>query len=201
MYKIGAIILAAGVSKRMGKPKLLLPFNELPLIYYPVSLAVQNELKPIVLVTGQYMNDLENTLGQFNKQVTFAYNDKTDTGISSSLKIGINTVKSHVDAVLVFLGDQPFVPTEVVHKIIQEYHISQHKGIRIIRPRYGGQEGHPILFDSCLFHEFQLLQGDIGGKEIIKANKKYVKLIDFPNKVWGTDIDTPEEYDALIKGV
>ncbi len=200
MYNIGAVILAAGLSKRMGKPKLLLPFHEVPIIQYPVSLAVQNELKPIVLIGGKYMDDLKKTLAQYNEQVNFIYNENYEVGMSTSLKRGIDCLKEKVDAVLVFLGDQPLVPNEVVQKIIQEYETNKGKGVRIIRPRYGNEEGHPILFDSSLFPQFQHLQGDVGGKEIIKANRDYMKFIDFPNNNWGIDIDTPNEYDILVKG-
>lgn len=201
MCKIGAIILAAGLSKRMGKPKLLLPFNEVPIIHYPVSLAVENQLNPIVIICGKYMDNIKNTLCHFDGKVKFIYNEYYETGMSTSLKLGINTVKDQVDAVLVFLGDQPLVPNEVIQKILQEYQTNKEKGICIIRPRFGDQQGHPILFDRSVFHQFQHLHGDVGGKEIIEANKKHMKIIDFSNDNWGIDIDTPEEYDTLIKGV
>ena len=62
MSKIGAVILAAGMSKRMGKPKLLLPVNGAPLIYYPISLALQQKLNPVVVIAGKYMKKIEKVI-------------------------------------------------------------------------------------------------------------------------------------------
>ena len=199
MVNIGALIVAAGKSTRMGKPKLLLPFKGAPLITHPVSLAIQNQLQPIVCITGGYEERLTQALTPFHENITINYNPHYESGMASSLKEGIHALQGKVDAVIIFLGDQPLVPNKVIQTIIQEYKANKEKGVKIVRPIYNQQIGHPILFDSGLFHEFEALHGDEGGKGIIQQYKDYLKLIHFPNSDWGIDIDTPEEYLTLLK--
>ncbi len=200
MSNIGAIILAAGMSSRMGKPKLLLPFKGLPLITYPHMLALQNALKPIVCVTGHYDEQMSSVLAPIVPNITLHNNSYYESGMASSLKAGISAVYGKVDAVMIFLGDQPLVPNEVVQTIIAHYLASKEAGIKIVRPLFGHRLGHPILFDSSLFDEFDALQGDEGGKSIIQRHQNAVKLLQFPNSDWGKDIDTEEEYMTLLKG-
>lgn len=199
MANIGAIILAAGMSSRMGKPKLLLPFKGLPLITYPHLLAQQNSLHPIVCVTGRYDEQITSVLAPVEPNITLHYNPHYESGMASSLKAGIRAVYGKVDAVMIFLGDQPLVPNEAVQAIIAQYRDSEEAGIKIVRPLFGQRLGHPILFDSSLFDEFEALQGDEGGKSIIQRHQNAVKLMQFPNSDWGIDIDTEEEYLTLMK--
>ena len=111
MVKIGALILAAGKSTRMGKPKLLLRFKGAPLITHPVSLAIQSQLQPIVCMTGGYEEEIAKVLGHFQKHITIKHNPHYESGMASSLKEGIHAFKGKVDAVLIFLGDQPLLLT------------------------------------------------------------------------------------------
>ena len=199
MTNIGALILAAGKSSRMGKPKLLLPFKGAPIVTHAVSLAIRNQLHPIVCVTGGYEGEVKHVLARFGENATIHYNPDFESGMASSLKEGIHALQGKVDAVIIFLGDQPLVPDFVVQTIIQEYNASKEKGVKIIRPIYNEQIGHPLLFDRNLFHEFETLFGDEGGKRIVQQHKDDLKLIHFPNSDWGIDIDTPEEYMTLLK--
>ena len=195
MCKIGAIILAAGQSVRMGNPKLFLPYLNVPLIHYPVSLAVEMKLSPIIVVGGKYNQRLESVLGEFSDRITNIYNPEYETGMSSSLKAGINALEEVLDGVIIFLGDQPFVSAEVVQKLIREF--KQSKNSKIVRPRYQMQPGHPILFDKSLFSKFQALSGDEGVKSIIKVNQDKLIYIDFENPKLNLDIDTPQDYKLL----
>ena len=199
MCSIGAIILAAGTSSRMGRPKLLLPFKGLPIVEYPLLLAYRHHLHPIVCVTGHYDLPVQEALQSWREDVTFQFNAHYKNGMSSSLKTGIDAMKGKVDAVLIFLGDQPLVPDEVIQSMVENYKAYKEKGIKIIRPFYNGQMGHPILFDSSLFNAFDDLRGDEGGKAIIQQNAKFLKLLHFPNSDWGIDVDTPEDYSTLMK--
>ena len=197
MVKIGAVILAAGESRRMGKPKLLLPLDGASLINYPVSLAIESGLEPIVVIGGRHIAELEKELATFSPYISIKANPRYEEGMSSSLQEGIRALDSKVDAALIFLGDQPFVPKTVVDIIIKEFTVNREQGIRIVRPLYQRLLGHPILFDSSLFNLFDTLQGDEGGKRIIQNHKEHVQFIDFPNKSWGLDIDTPLDYARL----
>lgn len=76
------------------------------------------------------------------------------------------------EAAMIFLGDQPFVPNQVVHTLLTEYECNKEKGIHIVRPRYVGELGHPILFDTRLFKHFTKIEGDEGGRSIIRNHKE-----------------------------
>lgn len=198
MIKTGAIILAAGMSKRMGTPKLLLPLNGAPIIYHSIALALQEKLYPIVIIAGQYIEEIRNVMKDC-PEITFLYNPDYQSGIASSLKLGIGALCNQVDAAMIFLGDQPFVHEQVIRSIRTEYEKDKDKGISIVRPRYAGQQGHPILFDSDLFGHFATIEGDEGGRSIISSHKDYLKLIDFSEHLWGMDIDTPDDYEKIRK--
>ena len=198
MSKIGAVILAAGMSKRMGKPKLLLPVNGAPLIYYPISLALQQKLNPVVVIAGKYIKKIEKVIVGCD-EVTYLFNPDYESGMASSLKLGIEAISDQVDAVMIFLGDQPLVPNEVVQTLIMEYELNKKKGIRIVRSRYQGELGHPILFDSSLLQHFNHIKGDEGGRSIISNHKEQLKIIDFSQYYWGMDVDTPEDYERVGK--
>ena len=196
MAKIGAIILAAGMSKRMGSPKLLLPLNGHPIIHYPIALAKQQKLHPIMVIAGQYIEEISKVMKD-STDITFLYNPNYQSGISSSLKLGIEALTNQVDAVMIFLGDQPFVHEQVVRSIQTEYENERENGRWIVRPRYAGQPGHPILFDHELFGDFVTLNGDEGGRSIIRSHKDRLELIDFSEHLWGMDIDTSEDYEKV----
>jgi molybdenum cofactor cytidylyltransferase len=189
---IGAIIVAAGMSKRMGEPKLLLPLCGKPLFRYSVDAAITAGLKPIVLVGGKYVEEQIKHVADLT-DIEVIENKEYESGMASSLKVGMKALMGCADAAVVYLADQPFVPPIVTKKILESYHRHRKEGIRILRPAYNGIPGHPILFDADLFMEFEFIFGDEGGKSIIKNYLSRLKILPFENSQWGMDIDTPED--------
>ncbi|MFJ7683977.1 nucleotidyltransferase family protein [Peribacillus butanolivorans] len=198
MLKVGAVILAAGMSTRMGKPKLLLPLNGQPLFKYTLKATVDASLQPIVLIAGHYIEEIRHYTHDL-EDIEIIYNQNYANGMASSLKIGIQAVKKDVDAVMVFLADQPLVSKSIVQLLIDHYKAHKHEGIRIVRSKYKEDLGHPILFDAELFNEFDSIDGEQGGKEIIKKYTRLTKIISFDNQMWGMDVDTPEDYLIMKK--
>ncbi|MFB7641516.1 nucleotidyltransferase family protein [Peribacillus butanolivorans] len=198
MVKVGAVILAAGMSTRMGKPKLLLPLNGQPLFKYALKATVDVSLQPIVLIAGHYIEEIRHYTHDL-EGIEIIYNQNYANGMASSLKLGIQAVKKDVDAVMVFLADQPLVSKSIVQILIDHYKAHKHEGIRIVRSKYKEDLGHPILFDAELFNEFDSIDGDQGGKEIIKKYTQLTKVISFDNQMWGMDVDTPEDYLKMKK--
>jgi molybdenum cofactor cytidylyltransferase len=197
MRKIGAVILAAGMSRRMGVPKLFLDFHGKPLFLYSVECAIRSQLNPILIVGGEHVQLLQDhTKGL---PVEIISNPDYRKGMAASLKLGIEAMDGRVDALLVFLADQPFVPPMLIKKLLQTYTVCRSNGIRIVRPQYSGIPGHPVLFDADLFREFSALQGDEGGRSIIKSHAEKLKLIPAENPLWGADIDTPDDLEKFEK--
>lgn len=193
MFNIGAIVLAAGMSKRMGRAKLLLPLNEKLLFRYPLELALRQELNPIVLIGGQQIENFQSEASDL-RDVEFIRNPNYEQGMASSLKLGIQNIINRTEAVFIFLADQPFVPDQVVQKMIQSYELGLSNGTRVVRPQYNGVPGHPILVHKSLYSEFLLLEGDQGGKEILEKHHEKMQFVLFGHSFWGMDIDTSEDY-------
>lgn len=197
MPKIGAIILAAGMSSRMGNPKLLLPLKGKPLFRYSIELTKRQQLHPVIFIGGKYLEDFQTSAADLDG-IEYIKNNNYMQGMSTSLKLGIDKIKGRVDAAFIFLADQPLVPDLVVQSLIQDYKKERQKGIRIFRPQYNENLGHPILIGSSLFSEFLDLEGDQGGKEIIKKYNAYTKIRVFELSFWGMDIDTAKDYKKAI---
>ena len=198
MVKVGAIILAAGTASRMGEPKLLLPFGDGPLIHPTVYVALQ-QLQQVVCVTGAYRTQVERVLACYGDAIEIHHNVRFESGMASSLKLGIEVLQGRVDAVLIFLADQPFVQQEVIDALIEHYIQVREGGVSIVRPVYAQQPGHPILFDARLFDDFAVLSGDVGARNVIKQHKDQLAFVHFEKAEWGADIDTPHDYLTLLK--
>lgn len=189
----GAIILAAGQSKRMGQPKLLLPIQQKPMIQYVVDAASHPRIDKILIVTGAHATLLKQKVRK-NKKVSFIHNPVYVQGMGTSLRCGMEAMSGEVDAVFVFLGDQPFVSPEVIESMSKHYERKHPNPKKIIRPMYEGKVGHPVLFSTDLVSFFSSLNGDIGGREIIKSQSHLVYTVPFHHEIWGRDIDTPKDF-------
>lgn len=197
---VGAIILAAGMSRRMGAAKLFLPLGEKPLFRHAVDRAAANGLEPILLVGGEHSDELREQTSDLPR-VEVLRNPDYATGMASSLARGIMAMKGRAAAVLVFLADQPYVPDRVVQALISEYQHHRAAGVRIVRPLYAGSAGHPVLFDASLFDELAQITGDQGGKEVVGKYRQHLLIIPFERAEWGLDVDTPDDYRMLQTGL
>ncbi|TRY23616.1 nucleotidyltransferase family protein [Brevibacillus sp. LEMMJ03] len=191
MRRIGAVILAAGMSRRMGVPKLFLEVHGKPLFRHSVECAIQSKLDPILIVGGEHVHLLHEHTRDLSVEII--KNSEYAKGMATSLQRGVEALTGRVDALLVFLADQPFVPPMLVRKLLQTYADWRSHGIQIVRPQYSGIPGHPVLFDAELFSEFSDLKGDEGGRLIISRHAAKLKLIPAEQSLWGADIDTPDD--------
>ncbi|WP_400164516.1 nucleotidyltransferase family protein [Brevibacillus sp. TJ4] len=198
MAEIGAIILAAGMSSRMGSAKQFLPLGEKPLFRHAVDRAVASGLAPILVVGGEHHEKLREQTSDL-PQVEVFHNPHYATGMASSLACGIRAMTGKADAVLVFLADQPYVPGQVIQALVDTYRQQRDAGVRIVRPLYAGEAGHPVLFDAALFAELAQVTGDQGGKEVVSQYKQHLRTIPFERAEWGLDVDTPDDYRRIQK--
>lgn len=193
---IGGIILGAGMSRRMGRPKLLLRLNEKSVIQHTVERVIKHPLSPICLVAGYYVAEIREQLNKFT-EIDIKYNPDFAKGMSSSLKYGIQQMEGKVGTAIIFLADQPFIANPVVQSLINTYERERENGILIVRPSYQGVLGHPLLIDESIFKKFHSITGDIGGKHILKKYRQQTRVISFENPIWGKDIDTPEDFAEM----
>ena len=189
---IGAVILAAGASSRMGKPKQLLEYNGLTLVRRAALAARDAGCDPVVVVTGADAEELEKELRELNLQE--ANNPAWESGMGSSIRAGIQAVKANdkITAVVLMLCDQPFVTSNVLSALIAAH---RKTGREIVASSYGGTIGVPALFGKAFFTELLRLEGEAGAKQVIQRDFTQVHLLPFPQGE--IDIDTPADFARL----
>jgi molybdenum cofactor cytidylyltransferase len=191
MSTTGIVILAAGASIRLGKPKQLLPWQGSTLLQHAVQVARQVTSQPIV-VLGAHLHQLQAALDPATVQIV--HNPSWKEGMASSIRCGLDAaMRQTTEQVIFMVCDQPFVSAA----ILQELVLARVKtGKPIIASAYSGTLGIPALFDTTFFPQLLNLEGDTGAKKIIQQYSGQVYGVPFP--MGHVDIDTAEEYDALV---
>jgi molybdenum cofactor cytidylyltransferase len=194
MPEIAAIVLAAGLSSRMGKFKLLLSWlDDKPIIAHILSNLIDLSLKHIVVVTGNRAEEVQTALSDFD--ATFAHNpDYAEGEILSSLKIGLQHMPEIIDAVLVVPSDLPRVSASVFQAVMNAYDSDS-----IIVPNYAGKNGHPVMFPRLFWKEILALAPDKAPRAVLKAHPDKVRKIAVDSDGILADIDTPDDYQRELK--
>jgi molybdenum cofactor cytidylyltransferase len=186
---IAAIVLAAGRSSRMGRPKQLVDWHGRPLVRAVVEQALAARLDEIVLVTGNAREQVEQAVSGL--PVRLEHNPRYAEGQSTSLRAGVAALGPQCSAAIVLLGDQPFVSAAILRALIDAW---QGGGACIVAPSYRGQRGNPVLFERALFPELQQISGDQGARELLQRRRADVRLVEIDDDRPLIDIDTPEDY-------
>lgn len=180
---IGVVILAAGESKRMGEPKLLLQIEGKPMIERVVN-SFEGVADKLVVVLGHQPEKLIPTLERLG--IRWVVNENYQEGMASSFKTGLHELQG-CDTVFLALGDQPFVEKGFLLKAIEMWKT----GARIVSPVYEGKKGHPVLFDKSLFDEIFSLQRHEMIRDVIHRHENEHCLVEAGG--WAViDLDTPE---------
>lgn len=190
---IGVIVLAAGGSTRMGRPKQLVEFGGTTLLGHVVATALAVSPAHTVVVLGTLAADVHSVVEP--SAAAIVVNDGWDEGIASSIRLGVETIKSSdpsLRAVIMLTCDQPRVTAELLQEMISCY--DPNAG-RIVACEYGGGVGIPALFDSAYFPALLGLRGDNGGQAIILDRLDQVVGVPFPEGI--LDIDTERDLDHL----
>jgi molybdenum cofactor cytidylyltransferase len=191
---IWAVVLAAGRSERMGSAKLLLPVGRSTLIETVISGVLRSRPDGIIIVLGADRKKLEPVVGKYPVRTVF--NPDFEQGMLSSVKRGFKALPPEARAVLVFLGDQPASPASVACRIIDAY---RKTGKGIVLPAYRGRRGHPVLIDLKYRDEVGALDPRIGLRQLPRAHPDDVFEVRVRTAAVLRDIDTPEDYRALLK--
>ncbi len=199
--RVSAVVLAAGEGRRMGSApagdpalKLALRLGGKSILRRVVDTALAAPVGEVVVVLGHGAAELEQELPR-DPRVHTVYNPDYSTGQSSSLRAGINAIASQAQAAVFLLGDQPLVSLQAIESLVGEFRRSRSA---VVRPRYRGTPGNPVLFSRALFPELLQVTGDQGGRELLARHQAEVVMVDL-NLESPVDIDTREEYSLLVR--
>ena len=190
---ISAILLAAGESKRMGKPKQLMPWGKSTILVQAIDNLKSSTVDEIIVVLGYKAEEIAKTIT--TKPVKIAINPDYKQGMSTAIIAGLKLVSSQPQAVMLALGDQPLVDSQTINRLIDEFY-NHDKGIVI--PTYQGKRGHPVIFAIKYKPELLELKGDIGAREIIKNHPGDTLEVAVDSESVISDIDTRSDYQSQL---
>jgi molybdenum cofactor cytidylyltransferase len=193
LAQVSIVILAAGGSSRLGRPKQLLQLGGEPLLRHTIRHALASRANDVIVVLGNEADAIAEAVGDLGQRtvVNPAYVD----GQSTSLVAGIRAVDPGADAALLMLGDQPTVETTVLDRLIERFAAS---GAEIVQPVYDGTPGNPVIFRRDLFPELLAVTGDQGARQVIRSRSERIDRIDADQPV-PPDVDTEADYGRLIE--
>jgi len=194
---IAAVVLSAGESSRMGRPKALLPIEGETFIGRIVASLKQTQVGKIVVVLGHNSDLLAAAIRPLAVDILINTNYKL--GQLSSLQVAVRKLlpDADCDGMLVHLVDHPYIDASLVDRMIQQFYESKKD---IVVPRCRGKRGHPVLFSRALFGELLDAPMDQGAKAVVNAHGNGTLEIDTDEKGITVDIDTPELYRQHVKG-
>ena len=190
---IAAIVLAAGGSARMGRPKQLLPIDSRPMVRHVTEVVAASGLEQVIVVTGAHTLAVEAALTGL--PVELVRNESWSEGMSSSMHMGLRALRTEVQSVLIVLGDQPGLTAALLQSLVDRYRATR---APIVAPIYRGRRGNPVLFDRALFPELLAVQGDRGGRALIDRYQDRVEHVEVDDPAVVMDVDSPQDYDGLL---
>ncbi len=195
-HSVAAIVLAGGLSRRMGSSKPLALLRGQPLLAHVLDrLEASKSVSPIVVVTGHLAEQLQPILS--GRAVIVAHNvDYAEGEMLSSIKTGIRALPANVDAVLLALCDQPMVNPATIATLVATWTT---KRSRILIPRFDGKRGHPIMLGRAGFEEILSLDRSATLKAYTSAHPAETMELDVEDAAVARDIDTPSDLAAEQK--
>ena len=190
--KISAIFLAAGESKRMGQPKLLLPFADSTILEQALDRLLKANVDEVIVVLGA---EAEQTMEKIaHRPVKVAINPDYRQGMGTSIAKGVSLVNEGARPIMLVLADQPLIDSEIIDHLVTAF-FNHDRGIVV--PVYQGRRGHPVIFSAIYKRELLKLKGDVGGRQIITEHPADILEVPIDAPSVTVDIDTIEDYRSL----
>ncbi|MEO1085112.1 MAG: nucleotidyltransferase family protein [Acidobacteriota bacterium] len=189
---VAAVLLAAGESRRLGRPKQLLEWRGEPLVRRAALMLLRTRARPIIVVLGHRGSDVARALRGLD--VERVDNPRYAEGQSTSVTTGVRAVDGRSTGALFVPCDQPHLRARTVDALI---HAAVSSPGAVLRPIYDGRPGAPVLFPAALFPELLGLEGDEGGRQILRRFQDKVVNIPVADAAEGFDVDTRDDVEAL----
>lgn len=185
---VSAILLAAGLSRRFGKPKQLAELEGAALVRRALSTLESSPVDEVIVVAGHRANEVIGALEGSTVKVVF--NERYRTGLASSITAGLAAIDPGSGAALICLADQPLVKSALIRRIVSRY---RRTGSDVVASCSGGLVSPPVLFSRRVFGELERLRGDRGAKEVIEGHPGFEKVQVAPGILF--DVDTQEDLE------
>ena len=189
------MVLAAGVSQRMGQPKPLFKLGHKTILQHVLANLRTSRVDEIVVVLGHRARQIVPILRKTGCNVVI--NPDYARGMSSSIRRGLCAVHPRAQAVLIALGDQPYIPAQVIDRLLSEYSRGDYQ---IVVPTYGGRRGHPVIIGREYWPELRALKGDVGGRDILRGHPGDVLEVEVSVPGVLADIDRPGDAREELLG-
>ncbi|MBN2034100.1 MAG: nucleotidyltransferase family protein [Deltaproteobacteria bacterium] len=198
MTGIAGLVLAAGASSRMGIPKQLLSFGQNTLLDHVLAESLRSDLEKIVLVLGFQAEKIRQTLktNLRHPKLKVIENKDYSQGMSSSLITGLSAVEKDSNAVMVILGDMPYITSKIINFLLYRYEQSCFSLAAVI---WEGKRSHPVIIGKSFFSALHGLRGDEGAKALFAKHADRVCLVEPFEEYNGSDVDTWDDYLTLIR--
>ena len=178
--------------------KLLLPYQDEPMVAHSVSQVSKSNVYETVVVTGFDKVRINAALDQLDVRTVF--NPDYKRGLTTSIQTGLLALSQPLTGFMICLADMPLVSPENINELIKTFHHAYKKNPKtIVRPTDGTTHGHPVIFASYYRPSILAHTKMSGCQDVIKSHRKHVKLIDL--KISTVDVDTPADYQRLAEGV
>ena len=190
---IGIIMLAAGASARLGRPKQWLPYKNNTLLQHSVDAALASCAKAVVVVLGSGSETNQHEITGDKVQVVT--NTEWKEGMASSIRCGIKKMRAihpMADGGILMVCDQPFVTPALLNELVAAH---QKTGKPVVACGYDDTFGPPVFFHHTLFDELLQLKGDIGARRVVRQHADLAEIIPFPEGRF--DVDTEKDYERL----
>lgn len=196
---VRAVVLAAGASSRMGRPKAALPLTDVAdtFVLRILRTLASAGLPDIVVVTGSAPEVVRAAAGPVDRRVRFVHNPDWQQGQLSSLLAGL-TGHHLFEALLVTLVDVPLVSADTVRRVVQAWRTTR---APIVRPARGDLHGHPVMFDRAVFDELRAADPRVGAKAVVRAHEREIVNVPIEDEGAFVDIDTDDGYRAAVEAL
>lgn len=191
--RIAGIVLAAGQAARFGRPKQLLDWKGRPFVRQVAETALGAGLQPVVVVTGAHAEAVESAVRDLD--VKIVRNENWQSGQAGSVVSGVKSLPGNIGGSLFLLADQPQIGADVMRALAAKHS----QGLpAILAPLVRGERrANPVLFDRVTFPDLLALTGDAGGRALFGRHQ--VGYLPWHDESLLLDVDTPEDYENLVK--
>lgn len=190
MAHISAVVLAAGKSERMGRPKALLSYRGHTFLEHILATIKDSPVTDTVVVLGRHRDEIQNRLQLTNT----IFNPDYELGMITSLQTGIRALPISCDGALLFLVDHPLVSGAAVAALIDRFAAGQ-----IVLPTFQRRRGHPVLFARTVLDEILQLSVSSGANVVVRKDPSRIIEVPVDDPGVTVDIDTPEEFSKLLE--